>query len=143
MTPAVPALPDDQREDWRAFLAWTEHVVGTVGRALAAHGASVAEYQVLARLGDAPGGLDQGALQGDLGWSPSRLSHQLRRMETRGLVHGADVRPGQARRVALTDAGRRALDEVQPVHAAAVRAAFLEPTSPGLRAEVRRLAPRA
>lgn len=136
-------LTDDERVQWRAFLVWTEHVTGAVGRALAAHGVSVAEYQVLARLGDAPDGLDgldQGVLQGALDWSPSRLSHQLRRMEARGLVRGADVRPGQVRHVVLTAQGRRALDEVLPVHARAVLEAFVAPTSDALRAEVLRLA---
>lgn len=60
-----------------------------------------------------------------MGWSRSRLSRQLGRMEGRGLVARVPCElDGRGDDVELTDAGRRVLDEAEPVVAASVQAHF-------------------
>jgi DNA-binding MarR family transcriptional regulator len=86
----------------------------------AAVGLSDADFGVLTRVAELGGGrLRQNALAESMGWHRSRLSHQLTRMEQRGLVtrHGADG----GVEVRLTDTGRGLAEAARPVHAAAVR----------------------
>jgi DNA-binding MarR family transcriptional regulator len=65
------------------------------------------------------------ALADRMGWSRSRLSRQLGRMERRGLVARVPCElDGRGDDVELTDAGRRAVDEAEPVLEAWVRAHF-------------------
>jgi DNA-binding MarR family transcriptional regulator len=55
-------------------------------------------------------------------WSQSRLSHQIRRMETRGLVRREDVtEDGRGTVVVLAREGTRAIAAAAPGHFAAVR----------------------
>jgi len=61
-----------------------------------------------------------------VGWERSRISHQVIRMEKRGLVAreecGEDARGSMVR---LTDAGRTAIVAAAPAHVAAVRQYFV------------------
>lgn len=67
------------------------------------------------------------ALADRMGWSRSRLSRQLGRMERRGLVARVPCElDGRGDDVELTDSGRRALDTAEPVLAAAVQAHFTD-----------------
>lgn len=86
----------------------------------AAVGLSDADFGVLTRVAELGGGrMRQNALAESMGWHRSRLSHQLTRMEERGLLtrHGVDG----GVEVRLTDAGRDRAESARPVHAAAVR----------------------
>jgi len=86
----------------------------------AATGLSDPDYGILTRLEDLGGGtLRQNELAASMGWHRSRLSHQLTRMEQRGLVTRAAAGDGVA--VSVTAAGRDAAAKARPVHAAAVR----------------------
>jgi DNA-binding MarR family transcriptional regulator len=61
------------------------------------------------------------ALRCGIDWEKSRLSHQLRRMEQRGLVirgHCAEDNRGAV--VRITEAGRALAEEAQRVHEVAV-----------------------
>ena len=61
-----------------------------------------------------------------LGWDRSRVSHQLRRMEQRGLVIRTDVEvDARGTLVTLTAEGRQALRAAAPGHVAWVRQNFL------------------
>ncbi|RBO82926.1 MarR family transcriptional regulator [Nocardia puris] len=65
------------------------------------------------------------ALAGHLGWSHSRLSRQLGRMETRGLIDRVPCeRDGRGDDVVLGPEGRSAYDAAEPVHATAVTRHF-------------------
>lgn len=65
------------------------------------------------------------ALADRMGWSRSRLSRQLGRMERRGLVARVPCAlDGRGDDVELTDAGRRALDDAEPIVAASVQVHF-------------------
>jgi DNA-binding MarR family transcriptional regulator len=78
-----------EREAWRSALVLADSLRGLVsGVVTPATGLSSADYLVLNRLNDAPESRFSGlkALAAKLNWSASRLSHQLKRMGTRGLV---------------------------------------------------------
>src|ERR1700730_19461015 len=94
---ASAALSAPEQSLWRGFLTWSETVLALVGSDLVnATGLSKPDYEVLVRLHQAPGGaLTQRDLGESLGWSPSRVSHQLERMETRDLI--TPVEPGTGR----------------------------------------------
>ena len=91
-------------------------------------GLSMADYDVLSALTDAP---DQRArltaLAARMLWSKGRLSRHISRMEARGLVtRGQD--PNDTRRVdvILTDRGRRAIVDAAPDHVESVRRHFID-----------------
>lgn len=127
-------LKDDEQALWRGFLSWSESVVAEVGTALtAASGLSVSDFQVLIRLDDAAGEQDQKALGTVLEWSASRLSHQLSRMEGRGLVRRTEVGHGRLMRVTLTASGSQVLSDAKDALGQAVREHFLDPLKPAER----------
>jgi DNA-binding MarR family transcriptional regulator len=82
-------LSEREREAWRAALVLADSLRSLVsGVVTPATGLSSADYLVLNRLNDAPKSRVSGlkALAAKLNWSASRLSHQLKRMGSRGLV---------------------------------------------------------
>ena len=81
-------LDETEARVWRAYLATQRDLVATLSRRLVQDsGLSGAEYELLVPLSEAPEGLLRARELGALvGWERSRLSHQLRRMETRRLV---------------------------------------------------------
>ncbi|MER7269429.1 MarR family winged helix-turn-helix transcriptional regulator [Micromonospora carbonacea] len=117
-------LDDDQQRAWRAYLRMQAEVAARLGRQLQADaGLSFADYGVLAQLAEAPDGrLRPFALQRDLQWEQSRLSHHLGRMQRRGLVDREEC-PQDARGafVVLTAAGRAAIEAAAPAHVDTVR----------------------
>ncbi|MGW3097903.1 MarR family winged helix-turn-helix transcriptional regulator [Streptomyces sp. NPDC001102] len=94
---------------------------------------SKAEFSVLVTLWRAGGGRDMrvGELSESLDWDKSRVSHQLTRMEKRGLVkrtqYGAD---GRRAGVGLTAEGRRAAQGALLVHGGNIRRHFLDSLTP-------------
>src|SRR5438046_2571141 len=87
-----------------------------------------AEYEVLAVLSQHPDGIMSAQeLGGELGWEKSRLSHQVRRMQDRGLV-AREPNPADARSclVRLEPAGRRTIEEAAPWHVGHVREHFVD-----------------
>ena len=86
-------------------------------------GMSHDDYQILSRLHRAPGrALRMSELAADVGFSPSRLSHAVRRMEEEGWIERTpseiDRRGTEAR---LTDVGARVVEDASPGHLALVR----------------------
>jgi DNA-binding MarR family transcriptional regulator len=125
-------LTSEELAQWRAFIVRSENVLARVGRDLtAATGLTVPEFQILVRLGEAPGrALEQRELGELLRWSASRLSHQLSRMEHRGYLAREEVGVGRSVRVTLTPVGRDRVDAARAVHAVAVRTHFLDAPEP-------------
>jgi DNA-binding MarR family transcriptional regulator len=76
---------------WHAFLLMGEDVQGRIGRDIAqATGLSAAEFVVLFRpAAIRKGEMRQQALARVMTWDKSRLSHQLTRMQLRGLITAA------------------------------------------------------
>lgn len=95
----------------------------------AATGLSDPDTGILLRLDVAGGSLRQSEIAAALGWDRTRLSHQLTRMESRGLLARRHASAGVW--VDISDAGKGAVASLRPVHAAAVRRHLIEPLTPG------------
>lgn len=120
----------DAREQrmWRAYLEARSALDAATERQLVACGLSSADWQLLVPLSEAPDDtLRARDLARHVGWERSRLSHQLRRMEARGLLARSDcATDARGTMVTLTAAGRAAVEQVAPGHVEAVRAAFVD-----------------
>ena len=103
----------------------------------AATGLSDPDVGILLRLDVAGGSLRQSEIAATLGWDRTRLSHQLTRMEDRGLV--ARRRTSSGVLVDISDVGKEAAASARPVHAAAVRRHLSEPLTPGQSAMLREI----
>jgi DNA-binding MarR family transcriptional regulator len=121
----------DTRElgTWKRFLA-----VGAVVNRLVDHqlkrdaGLSHQQYEVLARLAEAPGGrLRMTELAGAAVTSKSGLTYQVGQLEKAGLVERQGC-AGDDRGIvaALTELGRQKMREAAPGHAALVRELFVD-----------------
>ncbi len=126
-------LDERQEEAWRAFHAMRIQLLGHLSRRLASQaGMSEAEYEVLVTLSEAP---DHRMRSRDLGralqWQRSRLSHQLDRMEKRGLLNREPC-PTDARGcvAVLTEAGLASIVEAAKLHVADVRHCFADVLTP-------------
>jgi DNA-binding MarR family transcriptional regulator len=119
--PDNPLSPHELRV-WHAFQLMNQDVLNRVGRDLTeAVGLTGPEFGVLSRLAALGKGLmRQQALAECMGWDKSRLSHQLTRMQQKGMVERRAAGK-RATVVALTRQGRNLLDAAIPVHAASVR----------------------
>ncbi len=99
-------------------------LAGRINRELSERtGLSEADCEVLLALADSPRqAVRDLALRCGLEWEKSRLSHQLRRMEQRGLVErGTCVEDGRGSTVSLTAKGRAAAEAGKKVQDDAVR----------------------
>ena len=66
-------------------------------------------------------------LRREILWDRSRLSHHVRRMETRGLVAREEcAEDGRGAMVRMTDSGRAAIEGAAPGHVAATRRYFFD-----------------
>jgi DNA-binding MarR family transcriptional regulator len=111
-------LSSAEQRVWRNYLVMTGRLQVAMNRQLQHDcGLSLADYDVLVALAERPG-CRISELGQRLGWEQSRLSHQLSRMRTRGLVErrGADD-DRRAATVELSAAGRDALEAAAPGHA--------------------------
>lgn len=125
----VPWLDEREMRLWRRWLRVQTELAAALGRDLARGGQlSLQDFETLVVLSEVPGErLRISALADQMHWERSRLSHHLRRMEARGLVAKEDCpEDGRGSFVALTGAGRRALEEAAPGHVRTVRAVFLD-----------------
>ncbi|MEV6067095.1 MarR family winged helix-turn-helix transcriptional regulator [Nocardia sp. NPDC052001] len=117
-------LDDVETRAWLGFVFTRDLIAAAVGRdSLRESNLTYVEYTVLARLADAQDHRRSFAeLAGVLEWSQSRLSHQITRMEKRGLVARESI-PDDARRTAavLTAKGEQVLAGAAPAHVESVR----------------------
>ena len=115
-------LSEDQQRVWRDYLSMSAELQIAMNRQLQHDcGLSLADYDVLVAL-DERDVCRVNELGQRLGWEQSRLSHQLRRMRSRGLLDrraADDDRRGAT--VELTDAGRTALESAAQGHVDLVR----------------------
>jgi DNA-binding MarR family transcriptional regulator len=118
---------------WRGFRTMFRLLEGRLARELAEEtGLSMADYTVLSNLVEAEHRawrITELAEQAQ--WSQSRLSHQIRRMEERGLVQrdGAD-NDARGTVVVLTRSGLRAIAEAAPGHFRGVRRHLIDLLTP-------------
>ncbi|GIH79973.1 MarR family winged helix-turn-helix transcriptional regulator [Planobispora longispora] len=135
-------LDDDQQRAWRAYLRMQGRLSAALNRQLqTASGLSLADYDVLVHLTDAPEGrLRPYELQRALDWEQSRLSHHLSRMQRRGLVERQECADdGRGAFVSLTATGREAITAAAPGHVETVRSLFFDILDPGQVDALRRL----
>jgi DNA-binding MarR family transcriptional regulator len=133
----MPTEPDwlDPREDraWRAFMHARHQLNAYLNQLLLQDsGLSDADYEILAVLSEHPTGhmpaQELGAL---VRWEKSRLSHQVRRMQQRGLlVREPNPADGRSALICLLPAGRRAIEEAAPQHVHNVRRHFIDLFTP-------------
>lgn len=122
-------LSAPEQRAWRAFLGLHRELNARLNRQLQAESQlSLSDYEVLVVLSEA----DQGRLRpfelcDFLQWEQSRLSHHIRRMESRGLVtREGCTGDGRGAFVVLSPVGRAAIEAAAPSHAAAVRSLLFE-----------------
>ena len=117
-------LDETETRAWRGYLRMRTMLDAELARELNRDsGLSTADYEVLVHLSEIP---DHRLRMNELGasmlWSKSRLSHQVSRMEQRGLVLRENC-PSDARGsfVRLTEAGLEAIVAAAPAHVETVR----------------------
>ncbi|WP_405165163.1 MarR family winged helix-turn-helix transcriptional regulator [Nocardia sp. NBC_01499] len=117
-------LDDVEMRAWVGFVRTRDLIAAAVGRdSTRESNLTYVEYSVLAFLSKTPDSRCTFAeLAAQLEWSQSRLSHQITRMEKRGLVVREPI-PDDARRTAakLTPRGAEVLTGAAPAHVISVR----------------------
>jgi DNA-binding MarR family transcriptional regulator len=117
-------LTEDEQRAWRGLVQVTSQLNARMNRQLQDdYGLSLADYEVLVALTEAPDGRSRVFEIADtLAWEQSRVSHQLARMQRRGLVAreecATDARGAFA---VLTKVGRAAIERAAPAHVETVR----------------------
>lgn len=131
MSPSTPPpspsprwLSLDEQNAWRSWLAAHLLLTEALDREIKAeHGITLADYEILVRLSEAP---DRAVRMSDLARltmaSRSRLSHQVARMEDKGWVQRRECETdGRGTLATLTEAGWELLVRAAPSHVASVR----------------------
>ncbi|GAA0969089.1 MarR family winged helix-turn-helix transcriptional regulator [Actinocorallia libanotica] len=126
-------LSDEEQRLWRDFLRMHTDLWAVVGRDLqSGSGLSPGDFEVLVHLTDSAGHrLRVTELARAMRWERSRLSHQLSRMEKRGLILRQEC-PEDARGafVVLTPEGLGAIESAAPSHVETVRRVLFDVLAP-------------
>jgi DNA-binding MarR family transcriptional regulator len=130
----VNRLDDAEDRLWRNFQLMQVQLRSALARNLRTKSdLSYPDYGVLTALIAQPDSCMRVTELGSaLGWSNSRVSHQVSRMAKRGLVEKKQLCEGDARGalVVITDQGRARFADATPAHIAAVRRLFLDCLTP-------------
>ncbi|WP_030718123.1 MarR family winged helix-turn-helix transcriptional regulator [Streptomyces sp. NRRL F-2580] len=143
MTPASEPprwLTEPEQDAWYAWRRMFPLVDAEIARDLSQDsGLSEADYDVLSVLGSTDGHrMRITALAELMQWSRSRLSHQLTRMEKRGIVRREEVATdGRGAEVVLTGTGVATITAAAPLHVESVRRHLIDILTP---AQLRTLA---
>jgi DNA-binding MarR family transcriptional regulator len=117
-------LTEEEQRAWRGLLRMTAQLNAQANRLLhEEYEISLADYEVLVALSEVPEGrLRVFEVADALTWEQSRVSHQLARMQRRGLITregcATDARGAFA---VLTTVGRAAIEQAAPAHVEQVR----------------------
>lgn len=129
----VPWLNTDEQRTWRQYLDVDRLLLRELDRQLQRdNGLTLADYEILVRLSEAPDGrLRMAELADATLYSRSRLSHAVTRLEALGWVQREEC-PGDRRGLfaQLTGTGRAKLEEAAPGHVRAVRRLVFDPLTP-------------
>lgn len=116
-------LTEEQRAVWDAYQRMRIRLSGRLNQEIGrATGLSEADFEILSWLLESP---DESVraleLRCGLEWEKSRLSHQLRRMEQRGLVRREEcAEDNRAAMVRITGAGRERVEAARSIYERAV-----------------------
>ncbi|MGW3995855.1 MarR family winged helix-turn-helix transcriptional regulator [Amycolatopsis sp. NPDC004772] len=119
----------DELRIWRDFIETAERLKTRMARRMQRESIlSPADYQVLLALHEAPGHrLRSGALADVCDWERSRLSHHLRRMESRDLVtREGSAKDLRAAEIVLTETGATELRRGAEPHLQAISELFVD-----------------
>lgn len=132
-------LTPDEQQAWRATVHLSQLLMRQLDRDLNAHGLNGHDYEILVELSEAPEHrLRMTELADATSQSRSRLSHQISRMENRGLVRRDDCEGDKRGTFAvLTAEGMATIERVAPHHVENVRRHFIDRLSPRQLEEVR------
>ena len=117
-------LTEEEQRAWRGLLRMTSQLNARMNRQLLQdYGVSLADYDVLVALSEAPEGqLRVFEVADALAWEQSRVSHQLARMQRRGLIAREDcASDARGAFAVLTEAGHAAIERAAPAHVETVR----------------------
>ena len=121
-------LTPAELEAWRAYILTSRRLMEILEQALDSHDLSMADYEVLAQLSEAPerrmrmSELAEAALL-----SRSRLSHRMKVMEQAGLIRKEECPDDRRGAFAvMTEKGWEAIVAAAPDHVASVRRAFTD-----------------
>ncbi|MEK8172638.1 MarR family transcriptional regulator [Streptomyces sp. M19] len=125
-------LSDEEQRAWRAHLDVSRLLTYQLERDLQPFGLTMNDYEILVNLSESE---DHRMRMSDLAsatlQSKSRLSHQITRMETAGLVRRANCESDRRGLYAvLTDLGWETMRKVSPHHVASVREHFIDLLAP-------------
>ena len=127
-------LTEEEQQAWRGLLRMTSQLNARMNRQLQdEYGISLTDYDVLVVLSEAPTGrLRVFEIADALAWEQSRVSHQLARMATRGLIARQEC-PSDARGAfaVLTGTGRATIERAAPAHVETVRQLVFDGLGPG------------
>lgn len=126
-------LAEDEQRVWRAYLDMHARLGAQLSRELQDEsGLSIADFSVLVQLSEhADGRVRVLELARALRWEKSRLSHQLTRMQQRGLIERSSC--SEDRRgawIQLTGDGRKAVEAAAPRHVESVRRYLFDELTP-------------
>jgi DNA-binding MarR family transcriptional regulator len=132
-TAAPRWLNPREQTAWRAYLDMNALLGARLNKEMQeASGISIADFSVLVPLSEHPEArMRVLELARSLGWEKSRLSHQLTRMQQRGLVERSNC--NEDRRgawIVLTDRGRATVESAAPRHVESVRRYLFDELSP-------------
>ncbi len=125
-------LTADEQAAWRSYLRLAKMLMRQLDRDLHAFGLTANDYEILVELSESPDHRLRMTELADLtAQSRSRLSHQVTRMEARGLVH-RDACDGDKRGTfaVITQRGLAIIERVAPFHVESVRRHFIDRISP-------------
>lgn len=122
------------RADWatyQLFGAAYRHLVFQIAQSMAGRDLTYQEFQVLSLLAQTEGRqIRVGQMSQILAWERTRLSHQLRRMESSGLiVKVEDADDARGVRVQLSEEGKRRFESTMVEHEANVYRVLLNDLS--------------
>ena len=135
-------LTDDEQTTWRAFWTAGRLVDSALDRQLTRTAdMGHAHYAILVALSEADGGtVRMGDLAEFLQYSPSRLSHAVRRMEGNGwIVRRPCPTDGRGLLAAITPAGRSAIGAAAPGHVEEVRSLLFDALDEVQQAQLREI----
>lgn len=127
-------LTEDEQRAWRGLVQMTSQLNARMNRQLQEeYGISLADYEVLVVLTEVPEGRCRVfEISGMLAWEQSRVSHQLARMQRRGLVARQEcLTDARGAFVVLTEAGRAAIERAAAAHVETVRQLIFDGITPG------------
>lgn len=126
-------LTEEEQRAWRAYIRLAQLLTRQLDRDLHPFELSTHDYEILVELSEAPGQrLRMTELADRTAQSRSRLSHQINRMETKGLVSREGCAGDKRGTFAvLTEVGTATIKRVAPSHVASVREHFIDRLAAG------------